>query len=90
MFQIDINCDLGESFGVYKIGFDEEILDYVIFVNIVCGFYVGDFIVMCKIVVFVVEKGVKIGVYFGLFDFQGFGWRQIVIMFEEVYDLILY
>lgn len=90
MFQIDINCDLGESFGAYKIGFDEEILDYVTSANIACGFHAGDPTVMRKTVALAAEKGVKIGAHPGLFDLQGFGRRQIAITPEEAYDLTLY
>lgn len=56
MFQIDINCDLGESFGAYKIGLDEEILDYVTSANIACGFHAGDPSVMRKTVALAAEK----------------------------------
>ncbi|MCC9265517.1 LamB/YcsF family protein [Bacillus velezensis] len=90
MFQIDINCDLGESFGAYKIGLDEEILDYVTSANIACGFHAGDPSVMRKTVALAAEKGVKIGAHPGLFDLQGFGRRQIAITPEEAYDLTLY
>lgn len=62
----------------------------MILVNIVCGFYVGDFSVMWKIVVFVVERGVKMGVYLGLLDLFGFGCCNMVIFFEEVYDFVVY
>ncbi|MFA7746292.1 LamB/YcsF family protein, partial [Salinicoccus roseus] len=86
MFQIDINCDLGESFGAYKIGLDEEILDYVTSANIACGFHAGDPSVMRKTVALAAEKGVKIGAHPGLFDLQGFGRRQIAITPEEAYD----
>lgn len=54
--KVDLNCDLGESFGVYCIGNDEVILEYVMLVNVVCGFYVGDLSVMRKMVKLVVEK----------------------------------
>lgn len=66
MVIVDLNCDLGESFGNYRLGNDKEILCYVMFVNIVCGFYVGDFLVMREIVKLVLSENVVIGVYFGL------------------------
>lgn len=50
LYKVDLNSDLGESFGMYKIGLDEEVLKYILLVNIVCGFYVGDFSYMEKIV----------------------------------------
>ena len=50
VFQIDLNCDLGESFGAYKIGLDQDILEYVTSANIACGFHAGDPSVMRKTV----------------------------------------
>lgn len=63
MFQIDLNCDLGESFGSYKIGLDQDILEYVTSANIACGFHAGDPSVMRKTVALAAEKGVKIGAH---------------------------
>lgn len=56
MFQIDLNCDLGESFGAYKIGLDQDILEYVTSANIACGFHAGDPSVMRKTVALAAEK----------------------------------
>jgi 5-oxoprolinase (ATP-hydrolysing) subunit A len=90
MVNIDINCDLGESFGVYKLGRDEEILDYVTSANIACGFHAGDPSTMRKTVKMALEKHVGIGAHPGFSDLAGFGRRAIDISPEEVYDLVIY
>jgi UPF0271 protein len=90
LFQIDLNCDLGESFGVYKIGMDEEILSFVTSANIACGFHAGDPSVMRKTVRLALTKGVKIGAHPGLPDLMGFGRRNISISPQEAYDIVVY
>jgi UPF0271 protein len=90
MVNIDINCDLGESFGIYKLGSDEEILDYVTSANIACGFHAGDPSTMRKTVKMALEKHVGIGAHPGFSDLAGFGRRAIDISPEEVYDLVIY
>lgn len=90
MYQVDINCDLGESFGPYTIGSDEQILEYVTSANIACGFHAGDPTVMRKTVRMALEKGVQIGAHPGLQDLVGFGRRPIAISAEEAYDLVVY
>ncbi|KXZ15618.1 LamB/YcsF family protein [Bacillus nakamurai] len=90
MFQIDVNCDLGESFGAYRIGLDEDILEFVTSANIACGFHAGDPGVMRKTAALAAEKGVKIGAHPGLPDLQGFGRRPIAISPDEAYDMTIY
>ncbi|MBT2573206.1 LamB/YcsF family protein [Bacillus sp. ISL-51] len=90
MFQIDVNCDLGESFGAYRIGLDEDILEFVTSANIACGFHAGDPGVMRKTVALAAGKGVKIGAHPGLPDLQGFGRRPIAISPDEAYDMTMY
>jgi 5-oxoprolinase (ATP-hydrolysing) subunit A len=90
MHQIDLNCDLGESFGVYQMGMDEEILDFVTSANIACGFHAGDPSVMRKTVGLALEKGVKIGAHPGLPDLIGFGRRNMSISPQEAYDIVIY
>lgn len=90
MFQIDVNCDLGESFGAYQIGLDEDILEFVTSANIACGFHAGDPGVMRKTVALAAEKGVKIGAHPGLPDLQGFGRRAIAISPDEAYNMTIY
>jgi UPF0271 protein len=90
MYRVDLNCDMGESFGVYRIGNDEEILNYVTSANIACGFHAGDPSTMRRTVYMALEKGVSIGAHPGLPDLIGFGRRNMVITPEEAYDLIVY
>ena len=73
---IDLNCDLGESFGAYTIGMDDEILPYVTSANIACGFHAGDPSVMKKSVLLCKKYGVQVGAHPGLPDLQGFGRRK--------------
>ncbi|WP_445491368.1 LamB/YcsF family protein [Niallia sp. 03133] len=90
MFQIDINCDLGESFGAYKIGMDEEILSFVTSANIACGFHAGDPSVMRKTVKLALQNGVAIGAHPGLPDLIGFGRRNMNVTAQEAYEMVVY
>ncbi|GAB7388530.1 5-oxoprolinase subunit PpxA [Bacillaceae bacterium] len=90
MYRVDLNCDLGESFGVYRLGRDEEILDFVTSANIACGFHAGDPSVMGKTVKLALEKGVAIGAHPGLPDLLGFGRRKMELTPQEAYDLVVY
>ncbi|CAM3756020.1 LamB/YcsF family protein [Cytobacillus oceanisediminis] len=90
MHIVDINCDMGESFGAYKMGRDEEILDYITSANIACGFHAGDPATMRKTVKMALDKNVGIGVHPGLQDLSGFGRRDISITPQEAYDLVVY
>lgn len=87
---IDINCDMGESFGAYRIGYDEEILNYITSANIACGFHAGDPATMRKTVRLALEKNVGIGVHPGFQDLVGFGRREMKISSQETYDIIVY
>jgi 5-oxoprolinase (ATP-hydrolysing) subunit A len=88
--QIDLNCDLGESFGTYSKGNDEKILEHITSANIACGFHAGDPQIMLKTVQLAIKNNVKIGAHPGYPDLQGFGRRIIEIPPEEVYSLVLY
>lgn len=87
---IDLNCDLGESFGAYAIGDDAGIMPFITSANIACGFHAGDPSVMRRTVRLCLEHGVKIGAHPGLPDLQGFGRREWRLAPEEAYGLILY
>lgn len=87
---IDLNCDMGESYGVYVIGNDAAIMDYVSSINIACGFHAGDAHVMRRTVEQAIQKGVAIGAHPGLQDLNGFGRREIKVSPSEVYDIVLY
>jgi Uncharacterized proteins, homologs of lactam utilization protein B len=87
---VDLNCDLGESFGNYKIGVDEEILAFVTSANIACGFHAGDPAVMHKTVKLAIENEVSIGAHPGLPDLVGFGRRNMNISPEDAYNMVVY
>lgn len=87
---LDMNCDMGESFGAYTKGRDEEILDYITSANIACGFHAGDHSTMRKTVRMALEKDVGIGAHPGLQDLVGFGRRNMAITPQEAYDLVVY
>lgn len=87
---LDINCDMGESFGAYTLGRDEEILESITSANIACGFHAGDQSFMRKTVKMAVEKDVGIGAHPGLQDLIGFGRREMAVTPDEVYDLVIY
>jgi len=88
--RVDINCDLGESFGAYEIGADDEVLPHVTSANIACGFHGGDPSVMRKTVAGAAARGVAIGAHPSLPDLVGFGRRVMQVTPAEVYDLIIY
>lgn len=90
MFYVDLNCDLGESFGRFKIGEQEDILKYVTSANIACGFHSGDPTVMRETVQLAIRHGVKIGAHPGLPDLNGFGRREMAITPQEGYDMVVY
>ncbi|WP_210364219.1 5-oxoprolinase subunit PxpA [Bacillus sp. REN3] len=90
MHIVDLNCDMGESFGAYKMGRDEEILDYVTSANIACGFHAGDPSTMRKTIRMCLDKDVAIGAHPGFQDLAGFGRREMSITPEEAYDLVVY
>lgn len=87
---MDLNCDMGESFGAYKLGADEEMLNYVTSANIACGFHAGDPATMRKTVRLALEKGVGIGAHPGLPDLIGFGRRELDISPREAYEMVVY
>ena len=90
METIDINCDLGESFGVYKLGTDDEIMPWITSVNIACGFHAGDPLVMVKTVRLAKKYGVAFGAHPGYPDLDGFGRRELAMLPDEVEAMLLY
>lgn len=87
---LDLNCDMGESYGPWSVGSDAALLDYVTSANIACGFHAGDPGTMHKTVKLAIEKGVAVGAHPSLPDLQGFGRRAMSITPDEAYDLIVY
>ncbi|MED1944188.1 MULTISPECIES: LamB/YcsF family protein [Brevibacillus] len=90
MKTVDLNCDLGESFGAYQLGNDQEILSYITSANVACGFHAGDPATMRKTVQMALEAGVAIGAHPGFADLVGFGRRNMEVSPEEAYDLVVY
>lgn len=88
--RIDINCDMGESFGVYALGQDEEIMNYISSANIACGWHAGDPLVMEKTVRLAKEKGVAVGAHPGYPDLLGFGRRRMDLTPAEIENYFLY
>ncbi|PZD94830.1 LamB/YcsF family protein [Paenibacillus sambharensis] len=88
--QIDLNCDMGEGFGAYAFGHDEELLPLITSANLACGFHAGDPSVMRLTVGKCLEAGVAVGAHPGLPDRQGFGRRVMAMKPEEIYDCMLY
>ena len=90
MYSIDLNSDMGESFGAYKIGGDEEIIKYVTTANVACGWHAGDPMVMDKVVRMAKERGVMVGAHPGYPDMMGFGRRKMVLSHDEIKNYVRY
>lgn len=90
MRRIDLNCDLGESYGAWSMGQDEQVLAEVSSANIACGFHAGDPDVMRRTVRLAAAQGVAIGAHPSLPDLQGFGRREMSISADETQSLVLY
>lgn len=90
MKTIDLNCDMGESFGAWRMGADAEVLAHVSSANIACGFHAGDPLTMQASVQAAIDHGVAIGAHPSLPDLQGFGRREMRIGNEEAYALVVY
>ena len=88
--QIDLNADMGESFGPWPMGADGALLEVITSANIACGFHAGDPDVMARAMAQAVAKGVGIGAHPGLPDLQGFGRRRMQIAPDEARHLVAY
>jgi UPF0271 protein len=87
---IDLNCDLGEGYGIWKLGEDEAVLEFVTSANIACGFHAGDPGTMARTVRLALARGVALGAHPSLPDLQGFGRRTMAVTPDEAHDLTLY
>lgn len=87
---VDLNCDLGESYGLFKIGNDSEVLKHITSANIACGYHAGDHNVMMETVKMAKAHGVRIGAHPGFPDLHGFGRREMKMSAEEIYNLTIY
>lgn len=88
--RLDLNCDMGESFGAWKMGNDLAILDHVTSANVACGFHAGDPQTMHRTVAAAFERGVRVGAHPGYRDLVGFGRRALQLSASECYDDVVY
>lgn len=87
---VSINCDMGESFGLYRLGDDEAIMPHITVANVACGFHASDFNHMHKTVKLAKQHGVGVGAHPSLPDLQGFGRREMKIGREELANCLIY
>lgn len=90
MYQIDLNCDLGESFGNYKIGMDEEVIPLISSANVACGYHASDPMVMQKTIAMTKKFGTAVGAHPGFPDLMGFGRRNLSVSPAEAKAYTLY
>ena len=90
MKKVDLNCDLGESFGNYVCGMDDRVIPFISSANVACGFHASDPCVMSKTVQMCKESGVSVGAHPGYADLVGFGRRNMNVSAEEVKDIVQY
>lgn len=90
MAQLSINCDMGEAFGIYRLGDDEACLPFITHANVACGFHASDPRVMWRTVRAAKQHGVKVGSHPSLPDLQGFGRREMRLDPDEITALIVY
>lgn len=88
--QIDLNADLGEGFGPYRMGEDEAMMDIVSSANVACGYHAGDPVIMDRTVRLALAKGIDVGAHVGFPDLLGFGRRQIQAEPLELAKYVLY
>jgi UPF0271 protein len=87
---ITINCDMGEAYGIYRLGDDEACMPYVTHINVACGFHASDPVVMWNTVQRAKKYGIKVGAHPGLPDREGFGRREMRLSRQEVAAAVLY
>ena len=90
MTTIDLNCDMGESFGAYTIGADEAVMPSITSANVACGYHGGDPAVMRRTVGLARDAGVAVGAHPGFPDLVGFGRREMRMRPQDVEDMVLY
>ncbi len=90
MFRVDLNSDLGESFGRYTLGCDDRIIPLVTSANVACGYHASDPVVMDKTVAMAAAAGIRVGAHPGFPDLMGFGRRNMAVTPEEAKDYTLY
>lgn len=90
MYSVDLNSDIGEGFGAYTMGDDNEILKYITAAQVACGWHAGDPMIMDKVVRTAAERGVAVGAHPSFPDLMGFGRRKMIISFEEAKNYVKY
>jgi len=88
--RIDLNCDMGESFGPWRMGHDEGMMRHISSANVAGGFHAGDPSTMRKTVALAKEHGVAVGIHCGYRDLVGFGRREMDVSPDEIHDELLY
>src|SRR5262245_35832496 len=88
--RVDLNCDMGESFGAYRIGADDDVFPFITSANVACGFHGGDPTVMRTTLSKARERGVAVGAHPGFPDLIGFGRRNMDVTPDDAYDLVVY
>ena len=88
--KIKLNCDMGESFGIYSFGLDKEVMPYIDMANLACGFHASDPVTMHQSIKNAKEHGVEIGCHPAYPDLVGFGRREMSCSQEEIVSFILY
>src|SRR5512139_61975 len=89
-YKVDLNCDMGEGFGVYRLGFDEEAMPYVTSANIACGFHASDPMTMLRTVRLAKKHGVAVGAHPSFPDLVGFGRRMLEASPDEIRADVIY
>lgn len=87
---MDLNADLGEGFGIWRLGDDDALLNVITSANVACGFHAGDASTMRRVCAVAAERGVAIGAQVGYRDLAGFGRRRIEYDFTELRDEVIY
>lgn len=87
---IRLNCDMGESFGIWKMGNDEEIMPLIDMANLACGFHASDAVTMSRSVILAKKYNVSIGAHPSYHDLLGFGRRTMICSLEEIKSIVLY
>lgn len=90
MYRVDLNCDLGESFGRYTLGMDDKIIPLITSANVACGYHASDPIVMTETVKMAKEAGIRVGAHPGYPDLMGFGRRNLSVSPAEAKAYTLY
>ena len=87
---IKLNCDMGESFGIWKMGLDKEIMPFIDMANLACGYHASDALTMNRSVALAKEHNVTIGAHPSYQDLVGFGRRSMLCSLEEIKSIVLY